>query len=192
MTAQQYTPKDAPIKKPSPKKVDKKPSASAMPQKVVPEAARLAAEKMKDRLERFSKSGARDGDKLWTPKIPGYVGRWAIDDNGRIDELENMGYFIAEVKDFPQLEAVYSNSDTTGKVSILVKDAQGNPTQQYLMLCDERFVQERRDSQEQRRQRLEEAVSQAQNGKGLGNERDSTGRSTMYDPTGGNSAFKVD
>lgn len=152
-------------------------------------AADLARKRFEAQRERLKRSGARDGDKLWAPEVPGFVTRWAVDQNGRLDELRNKGYFNADTKDFPDLKGVISSTDEGSQVSFLVTGKDGKPTRQYLMLCADDIFAQRQADQEARRVRIEETISQAKGDKGLGHERGSGGKSVMYAPD--NSAFDV-
>jgi hypothetical protein len=208
MTSKQFTPKAAGKKRgrPAPivtEQAEDKAEAMTAPQHQeeqaspvattpkIPKAAELAKQRWADQRKLLEKSGAADGDKLWHPPIAGFVSRWVVDEGGRVDAMKNKGYFEADIKDFPALKGVTHNTDEGSQVSISVMGKDGEPTRQYLMLCDEAIYAQRQSDQETRRQRIEHSIRNAKGDNGLGHERGQDGNSVMYDPSQGSTAFDV-
>ena len=105
--------------------------------------------------------------KLATPEIPGFHSHWLNDYAGRILQAQQAGYeFVSQEEalvTMPDLagDAVGSGTDLGSRVSVVVgKNEDGTPLRAYLMKIRNEWYKEDQDAQQERVDKLHDAMRQ--------------------------------
>lgn len=143
-----------------------------------------AAERRASVRAKRKQTGALDGQNLFAPQREGFKRRWVNGNENRLATLQDKGYTFVE-----DSNNVTASDDLGNRKSVLVgTNKDGTPRRDYLMETPEQFYAEDQQEKENSIRKTEQMVRNVQVGgdKGLGNS-----RSTVYDPTEGNSQFDV-
>lgn len=137
--------------------------------------AARAAKRRKDKRAEREGLGGYAGQKMLAHKRRGYHRHWFNDTGNKIEEMLDRGYDFVLDKD------ASINNDDLGTRKSLQVSINGPPVTAYLMEIPEKDYLEDQQRKEQVIQGTEQSIRSASDG--IGQSRDSTGQSVVYNPS---------